>query len=105
MNCITVAVAFKASGIFNHNLSQDFAVYVHNCSDMCSETNLPDIYDIRKSCEWVRKGWLNQDASIDQSLWTRYDEMGISDNITDCLNPAKVRFMKHFISNIKYSDA
>ena len=44
--------------------------------------------EFREACDLRRKGWINIDGSVNESIRTKYDEIeGLSDQINDCLNP------------------
>ena len=48
----------------------------------------------REAFDLRRKGWINNDESVNESIRTKYDEIeGLSDQINDCLNP-EMRHMK-----------
>ena len=65
---------------------KDFAGCVEDCSTL--KYNKKSWYDnrIQMVCIFYKKGWLNQNGTLNNSIRSRYDEIpGVSKNINKCL--------------------
>ena len=67
-----------------------------DCKELKTENYDINIWEVREACEYKMIGWLNEDASINEEVKTKYDALdGVSEDIAECLqekNTKKVGF-------------
>lgn len=62
---------------------QDFADCSKTCKNLRSKIVNP--WEYREACQFLRKGWINSDGTINEDIKTRYNEIsGMSKSVSEC---------------------
>jgi len=77
---------------------KDFAQCAKSCSNITSDS--VGVWDYVEACNFLRKGWINSDGTINEEAKTRYNEIGgVSESINECFSKSKNKKLSRKIKN------